>query len=332
MTSGRVLVTQWAYYLHIAREERDETRRVMAADPQALPASSITSIVMSALAVEAFINELAEAADMAPRFTRVNGPLMARRLDRVEGRPSAFQAGHNPSRHKMYVRLVLSPVADACRWSLLLLSPLLSITVGGTDAHDGWHLGALVLVTTSGPFPGAVTSPCPAQTPPPNPIAAEPGDGRVLSRPPSRVHEPPTSPEAVALRPQTALTGSGSHRSSYGGFGGGHPHFHPHNGCENPISPKLALSAWELYGAVRLQPADSVTCANLNGLTVSDRDYPRGLLPSGTQRARAYFGEHLIRSKIKAVQDRPVLSGLAAGRPCGNRGIPARSGLIQSCC
>lgn len=64
VTSGRVLVTQWAYYLHIAREERDETRRVMAADPQALPAASITSIVMSALAAEAFINELAEAADM----------------------------------------------------------------------------------------------------------------------------------------------------------------------------------------------------------------------------------------------------------------------------
>ena len=37
----------------------------MAADSQALPASSITSIVMSALSVEAFINELAEAADMA---------------------------------------------------------------------------------------------------------------------------------------------------------------------------------------------------------------------------------------------------------------------------
>jgi hypothetical protein len=36
----------------------------MAANPEALPASSITSIVMSALAVEAFINELAEAADM----------------------------------------------------------------------------------------------------------------------------------------------------------------------------------------------------------------------------------------------------------------------------
>ena len=55
-----------------------------------------------------------------------------------------------------------------------------------TAAHDAWHLGALVLVTTSGPSPGAVTAPYPAQTPPPNPTAAGPGDGRVLSRPSSR--------------------------------------------------------------------------------------------------------------------------------------------------
>ncbi len=34
-------------------------------------------------------------------------------------RLSANQAGHDPSRHKMYVRLVLSPVAAACHWSLL---------------------------------------------------------------------------------------------------------------------------------------------------------------------------------------------------------------------
>jgi hypothetical protein len=44
-----------------------------------------------------------------------------------------FQAAHNPSRHKIYLRIVLSPVAGrrspvaaVCRWSLLLLSPLLS--------------------------------------------------------------------------------------------------------------------------------------------------------------------------------------------------------------
>jgi hypothetical protein len=62
---GRVLVTHWAYYLSIAREARDETQRVVTGNPDALPTSSITAIILSALAVEAFINELAEAADMA---------------------------------------------------------------------------------------------------------------------------------------------------------------------------------------------------------------------------------------------------------------------------
>jgi hypothetical protein len=66
-------------------------------------------------------NGLSVSDRESPRFTRVNGPLMARRHDHVKGRSSA-KAGHNPSRHKIYVRLVLSPVAAACRWSLLLLS------------------------------------------------------------------------------------------------------------------------------------------------------------------------------------------------------------------
>ena len=73
--------------------------------------------------------------------------------------------------------------------------------------------------------------------PSPDPTAAEPGDGRVRSRPSSRVHEPCTFTEAVALRSQTVLTGSGSYRISYGGFGGGHPHFHPHVGT--PSSPAV---------------------------------------------------------------------------------------------
>jgi len=74
------------------------------------------------------------------------------------------------------------------------------------------------------PAPKApVPAPCLAQTSPPNPIAAEPSDGWVLSRPPSRVHKPCNFTDVVALRPQTALTGSGSHRPSYSGFGGGHP-------------------------------------------------------------------------------------------------------------
>jgi hypothetical protein len=63
-----------------------------------------------------------------------------------------------------------------------------------------------------------------------------------------------------------------------------------------PISP--ALSAWEVCGAVALPPADSVTCGNLGGLSLSDRDHPRALLLSGTQRAR-------LDPRIKR-QTRPV--------------------------
>jgi hypothetical protein len=49
---------------------------------------------------------------------------------------------------------------------------------------------------------------------------------------------------AVALRSQTVLTGSGSHRSSYGRFGGGHPHFRPHNVCR-PTSLSSGLGVVE---------------------------------------------------------------------------------------
>jgi hypothetical protein len=161
-------------------------------------------------------------------------------------------------------------------------------------AQDTGHRDALVLVTSIGPSTGEGTAPCPAQTPPPNPTAAGPGDGRVLSRPSSRVHEPGTLTEAVALRSQTVLTGSGSHRYSYGGFGGGHPHFHPHTSdvlfapTDGPLmartvsdDPRLvgpapawsrltcgyvvervtgiepALSAWEVHRSV---PSYAVTC------------------------------------------------------------------------
>ena len=35
-----------------------------------------------------------------------------------------------------------------------------------------------------------------------------------------------------------------------------------------------ALSAWEVCGAARPPPADSVTCRDLDSLSASDRDYP----------------------------------------------------------
>jgi hypothetical protein len=61
----------------------------------------------------------------SPRFTRVNGPLMARLLNHVEGRPSS-KAGHIPSWHESCESYALLPVAAGSRWPLLLLSPLLS--------------------------------------------------------------------------------------------------------------------------------------------------------------------------------------------------------------
>ena len=45
-------------------------------------------------------------------------------------RPSAFQAGHIPSWHGSCESYALAPVAGACRWLLLLLSPLLSAPAG----------------------------------------------------------------------------------------------------------------------------------------------------------------------------------------------------------
>ncbi len=43
--------------------------------------------------------------------------------------PSAFQAGHIPCWHGSSESYALSPVAAACRWLLVLLSPLLSAAI-----------------------------------------------------------------------------------------------------------------------------------------------------------------------------------------------------------
>jgi len=58
-------------------------------------------------------------------------------------------------------------------------------------AHDAWPRGALHGHHIR-PAPARGPLPWPAQTPPPSPTAAEPGDGRVQSSPSSRVHQPRT--------------------------------------------------------------------------------------------------------------------------------------------
>jgi hypothetical protein len=68
---------------------------------------------------------------------------------------------------------------------------------------------------------------CP-RPPPPNPIAAEPDGRRVLSRGGVADHEANFAALDHEVTPQAPLTGSGCREHSYGGFGGGHPHFLPH--------------------------------------------------------------------------------------------------------
>ena len=150
--------------------------------------------------------------------------------------------------------------------------------------HGAWHRDALVLVTASGPSSGDVAAGCPTQTPPSNPIAAKPGDGRVPSRPSWRVHEPCSSPEAVALRSQTVLTGPGSHGSSYGGFGGGHPHFHPHTGRRQP-SLGYRTGGCRVLPAARVWPSRNggPGMSPRAGLTKGQRTSCGGVITQGAQ-------------------------------------------------
>ena len=74
------------------------------------------------------------------------------------------------------------------------------------------------------------------------------------------------------------------------------------------------LSAWEVCGAARLRPGDSVACGNLAGLTASDCDCPRALFLSGTQRAW-----RPLRFELAAPLGVWLSSQLArcgVGRPC----------------
>ena len=174
------------------------------------------------------------AVDSGSGASRGHAPVVRRPGSRWGGaveRPSAFQAGHIPSWRGSCERYALSPVAAGGRWLLPLLSA----------ADPVPHLRG---------FPGPVTAPCPAQAPSPNSIAAEPDGRRVLSRGGAADHE---------VTPQAPLTGSGCREHSYGGFGGGHPHF-------LPLAPDLQIRR-DLQGhgdlASDLACCSSCTCVPL---------------------------------------------------------------------
>jgi hypothetical protein len=184
-----------------------------------------------------------------PRFTARSGTQRAR----------AYLGEHLIRRSGHIVQDRPSPVVG---WADI---PELSTCVGCRPAAwlQSWlqspRNGTDDLRPSSGPSPGEAAPSCPVQTPPPNPIAAEPGDGRVRSRSSSRVHEPRTFSDLVALRSQTALTGPGRHVPSYGGFGGGHPHFHLHVSGESPNLGHHPLPRRET-NEVSLEDAASPVC------------------------------------------------------------------------
>ncbi len=81
------------------------------------------------------------AVDGGSGTSRGHAPVMRRPSSRRSGavtRPSVFQAGHIPSWHKSCESYALSAVAGACRWLLLLLSPLLSARSGRLCPAAPW--------------------------------------------------------------------------------------------------------------------------------------------------------------------------------------------------
>ena len=81
-------------------------------------------------------NGLSVSDRESPRFTRVNGPLMARRLDHVDGRPSAFQAGHIPSWRRSCECCALSPVAAVSRRSAAV-AVIVAVSAGCQRSRSG---------------------------------------------------------------------------------------------------------------------------------------------------------------------------------------------------
>ena len=129
--------------------------------------------------------------------------------------------------------------AAVCLW-WGWLSPLLSRLL---SLFDAGHVGVLVLIITAAPMLARGPNHCNAQTPPPNPTAAGPDGRRVLSRVGIADH---------AVTPQAPWTGSGWREHSYGGFGGGNPHFHPHTvSADNPRIKRQAHLGWKPSTSVR---------------------------------------------------------------------------------
>jgi hypothetical protein len=125
-------------------------------------------------------------------------------------------------------------------------SPWLPAWLPADDSVTPWSSSP-----SPGLFPAIWPRPVLFQAPPPNPIAAEPDGRRVLSRGGVADHE---------VTPRAPLTGSGCREYSYGGFGGGHPHFLLH-------APDLLIR--RLGQAVQNRPPVATAWADVPGLSSS---------------------------------------------------------------
>ena len=140
------------------------------------------------------------------------------------------------------------------------------------------------------------------------------------------------SPVLVALRSQSRLRLEGRTRT----LSGPSPDIGPArtlvpSACmPTALLLQRALSAWEVCGAVALPPADFVTCGDLDGLSASDRDYPRALLLSGTQRHDCTRG---LRVGLSHARTRPSSSGSSFWpyQPDSSR-LSRSNALQRRCC
>jgi hypothetical protein len=169
-------------------------------------------------------------------YSRGGTPLV---LDRLLFRPDI-----SPSWRGSCESHALPPVADDSGWLLLLLSLLLS-AAGPVPQFHGHPADDSVTPRSSSPSPGLplATRPrpsCPRPLPEPDSCRTIRQTGPVMGR-----------RSRSRVTPKAPLTGSGCREHSYGGLGGGHPHFHPHapKGSDaRPLSPIRLIAAVHVDG------------------------------------------------------------------------------------
>ena len=194
-------------------------------------------------------------------------------LSQVVIRPSAFQAGHIPSCYGSCVCSAPLPVADASRWSLLLLSPLLSTLRRSSGGKPTCTLKGMARVW-SGQAPAW-------------PLSSDRSvrRGSRVKRDFACTFTSHLPRVLVVLRSQSRLRLEGRTRTLSGPSPDLSPAktLAPSARVPTVLSLQPALSDWEVGSTSDLSPGDSLNCWFLHVAPVSDRERPWLLVRSGTQ-------------------------------------------------